>query len=103
MYNFCGLGVRDRDRNADEQPQSNKSLLLVTKPVVFVSCGWALKHPCRINEVELVIPKVQLALGFFPRELHLRSVYTVTLERKRNPGRPLTLRMSAAGTHARAW
>ena len=51
MYNFGGFSVCDRDRNADEQPKRNKSLLFVTKPIVFVGRGWAFKNPRCINEV----------------------------------------------------
>jgi hypothetical protein len=66
-----------------KQTKSDKSLLLVGKPIIFKRECRSRKYLWRINEVQAVGFQIRLALILIPLVLHLRSVYTFVATRKR--------------------
>ena len=66
-----------------QQAKRDKALLLVGKPIVFKRERRSRKDHWCINEVQGVEFQIGFALIFIPLVLHLRSVYTIAIARKR--------------------
>lgn len=64
------FGMDNRHGHTVQQSKGNKSLLIVTKAVIFVGRCQASKDLMGISEVETVFFEVQSALVFVPLELH---------------------------------
>src|SRR5450755_500616 len=64
--------VDDGDYQLFQNAESDKSLLRIVEPIVFEGVGRALEHFRRINKIEAVLPKIQVALCCTPRESHVQ-------------------------------
>jgi hypothetical protein len=91
------------NRYALEHPERDKPLLQVVRPIVFKRERRPRKHLGRVNEVQSVRFQIGTALLFIPLVVHLQSVYTSKVPRKRQnmPANARVERPDASASRAR--
>ena len=70
------LGMHQRNANALQEAERDKTLFSIAKPIVLEREGQPSKDFLSVDEIKAVILEVRSSLGFTPRKPHCDSVYT---------------------------
>lgn len=70
------FGMHQRNANASQEVERDKTLFIIAKPIVLERESQPSKDFLSIDEIKALILEVRSSLGFTPRKPHCISVYT---------------------------
>ena len=76
MNTIRRFGMYQRNANAFQEAERDKTLFSIAKPIVLERESQASKDFLSVDEIKAVILEIRSSFGFAPRKPHCNNVYT---------------------------